>query len=284
MITPLRLTGITVSLIFSAAMTICAGGKTATRGRMSTHLASMTGKIIVTVTMTGRRHGRAAAQIRPQGGRASRHALPEPAPGAGDRSGVPGQRVLRRPRRGPGQIRDGAAGQGGRRPGHRGRRGVRVLPARLLPGGLRPGTLRAGRPGPGPARAARAAQAHRPDPHLGRAAARRQPPPPPSAAGAPDRGVLRRARAPPVGRESAGPPPGAPPPKPLTCPPARRGRRTPRPCPYHHRLAPRLLNRVTARRPARTPFPPAGWTPATRTCALPPCTRAPRRSRPGSAR
>ena len=47
-----------------------------------------------------------------------------------------------------------------------------------------------------PARAARAAQAHRPDPHLGRAAAGRQPRPAPGAAGAPDRGVLRRARAP----------------------------------------------------------------------------------------
>src|SRR6266581_699473 len=222
MITPLQLTCITVSLIFSAAVTISTCGKTATRGRMSMHLAFMPGKIIVTVTMTGRRHGRAAGQIRPQRGRASRHALPEPAPGAGDRSGV------------------------------------RVLPARLLRGGLRPGTLRAGRPGPGPARAARAAQAHRPDPHLGRAAAGRQPRPAPSAAGAPDPGVLRRARAPPVGRESAGPPPGAPLQKPLTCPPARRGRRTTRPCPYHHRLAPRLLNRVTARMPARTPFPAAG--------------------------
>ena len=136
---------------------------------------------------------------------------------------------------------------------------------------------------PGPARAARAAQAHRPDSHLGRAAAGRQARPAPGAAGAPDPGVLRRARAPPVGRESAGPPPGAPLQKPLTCPPARRGRRTTRPCPCHHRLAPRLLNRVTARMPARTPFPAAGWTPATSNCVMPPCTRAPRRSRSGSA-
>ena len=40
-------------------------------------------------------------------------------------------------------------------------------------------------------------------------------------------------------------------------------------------LATRLLNRATARMPARTPLPAAGWTPATSTCAMPPCTRAP---------
>ena len=62
--------------------------------------------------------------------------------------------------------------------------------------------------------------------------------------------------------------------KPLTRPPARRGRRTTRPRPCRHRLAPRLLNRVTARMPARTPFPAAGWTPATSNCVMPPCTRA----------
>ena len=43
-------------------------------------------------------------------------ALPEPAPGAGDRPGVPGQRLLRRPGRGAGQVRDGAQGQGGGAP------------------------------------------------------------------------------------------------------------------------------------------------------------------------
>ena len=142
-----------------------------------------------------------------------------------------------------------------------------------------PGWKAWSRPGPGRA----AAQAHRPGPHLGRAAAGRQPRPAPGAAGAPDPGVLRRARAPPLGRARAGPPPGAPLQKPLTCPPARRGRRTTRPCPCHHRLAPRLLNRATARMPARTPFPAARWTPATSSCAMPPCTRAPRRSRSASA-
>ena len=53
----------------------------------------------------------------------------------------------------------------------------------------------------------------------------------PGAAGRTDRGVLRRARAPPLGRARAGPPPGAPLQKPLTCPPARCGRRSTRPCP-----------------------------------------------------
>ena len=52
----------------------------------------------------------------PEGGRAGRVAVPEPAPGAGDRPGVPGQRVLRRPRRGAGQVRDGAQGQVGGAP------------------------------------------------------------------------------------------------------------------------------------------------------------------------
>ena len=39
-----------------------------------------------------------------------------PHPGAGDRPGVPGQRLLRRPGRGAGQVRDGAQGQGGGAP------------------------------------------------------------------------------------------------------------------------------------------------------------------------
>ena len=63
---------------------------------------------------------------------------------------------------------------------------------------------------PGPARAARRQQAHRGDPRLGRGAARRQPRAAPGAAAGPDRGGLRRARAPPLGRASAGPPPRAP--------------------------------------------------------------------------
>ena len=44
---------------------------------------------------------------------------------------------------------------GRRRPGHRGRRGVRVLPAVVLRRGRRAGVLRAGRAGARPARAAR---------------------------------------------------------------------------------------------------------------------------------
>ena len=82
------------------------------------------------------------------------------------------------------------------------------------------------RPGP---RAA--AQAHRGDPRLGRGPAGRRPGAAPGAAAGPDRGVLRRARAPPLRRARAGPPPGAPLQKPLTCPPARCGRRSTRPCP-----------------------------------------------------
>ena len=98
-----------------------------------------------------------------------------------------------------------------------------------------------------------------------------------------DRGGLRRARAPPLRRASAGPPPGAPLQKPLTCPPARCGRRRTRPCPCSLHLAPRLLNQAPARMPARTVPPAAGWTPATSNCVMPPCTHARARSRSGSA-
>ena len=94
---------------------------------------------------------------------------------------------------------------------------------------------------------------------------------------------LRRARAPPLGRASAGPPPGAPLQKPRNCPPARRGRRMTRPRPCSHHLATRLLNQAPAWMPARTAPPAAGWTPATSSFAMLPCTRAPRRSRSGSA-
>ena len=132
------------------------------------------------------------------------------------------------------------------------------------------------------ARAARRQQAHRGDPRLGRGAAGRRPRAAPGAAAGPDRGGLRRARAPPVGRASAGPPPGAPLQKPLTCPPPQERRMT-RPCPCSHHLATRLLNQAPAWMPARTVPPAACWTPATSSFAMPPCTRAPRRSRSGSA-
>ena len=126
------------------------------------------------------------------------------------------------------------------------------------------------------------AQAHRTDPRLGRGPAGRRPGAAPGAAAGPDRGVLRRARAPPHRRARAGPPPGAPLQKPLTCPPARCGRRSTRPCPRDPHLAVRLLNRAPARMLARSPLPAAGWMPATSNCVMPPCTRAPRRSRSGS--
>ena len=147
----------------------------------------------------------------------------------------------------------------------------------------RAGAFRAGGTGAGPARAARRAQAHRADPRLGREPAGRRPGAAPGAAAGPDRAGLRRARAPPHGRARAGPPPGAPLQKPLTCPPARCGRRSTRPCPRDPHLAVRLLNRAPARMLARSPPPAAGWMPATSNCVMPPCTRAPRRSRSGSA-
>src|SRR6266487_4903096 len=65
----------------------------------------ISGKIILTLIRTGRRHDRAARQTRPQGDRAGRGALPEPAPGTGHRRGVQLRRLLRRPRLGAGQVR-----------------------------------------------------------------------------------------------------------------------------------------------------------------------------------
>ena len=121
------------------------------------------------------------------------------------------------------------------------------------------------------------------DPCLGRGTAGRRPRPAPGAAAGPDRGGLRRARAPPLGRASAGPPPGAALQKPLTYPSARKERRSTRPCPCSHHLATRLLTRAPARMPARSPPPAAGWTPATSNCVMPPCTHARRRSRSASA-
>jgi hypothetical protein len=67
-----------------------------------------------------------------------------------------------------------------------------------------PEGLAPARPGP------RRAQAHRGDPRLGPGPAGRRPRAAPGAAGRADRGVLRRARAPPLSRARAGPPPGAP--------------------------------------------------------------------------
>ena len=70
--------------------------------------------------------------------------------------------VLGRPRPGPGEIRDGAPGQGGRGVGGGHRRGVRVLPAELVCGRGRVGRGRPARPAAGPARTPSGAQAHRP--------------------------------------------------------------------------------------------------------------------------
>ena len=233
-------------------------GNVATRRFACMSRLLMSGKIVLTATRTGRQHGRAAGQTRSQGGRAARARCLNPHPEQVDRPGVLVQRVLRRPRRGAGQIRDGAEGQGGRRPCHRGRRGVRVLPARPTtrqpPRWNAPGW----RGSSGQARAARRPQADRGDLRLGRAAAGRRSRSAPSAASAPDRGVLRRARAPPLRRARAGPPPGAPLQKPLTCPPARCGRRSTRPCPCSHHLASRLLNRATARMPGQDTAPGGG--------------------------
>ena len=221
----------------------------------------------------------------PEAGRARRDALPEPASRAGPRPGLPGQRVLRRPRRWcRSNTRWCARSRPKRRLGHQRRRGVRVLPAFLLRGSRRAGAFRAGGAGARPARAARRAQAHR-----GRSAPGPSSswPPTPRCARRPWPGRSRQAFGvrvhPRQRRACAGPLPGAPLQKPLTCPPARCGRRRPVPVPGDRHLAARLLNRAPARMPARITLPAAGWTPVTSNCVMPPCTRAPRRSRSASA-
>src|SRR5438105_4973762 len=64
------------------------------------------GKIILTVVSAGRWHGAARTVRGPEGDGAARVAVPEPASRAGHRRGVPFRGVLRRPRRGAGQVRD----------------------------------------------------------------------------------------------------------------------------------------------------------------------------------
>ena len=139
--------------------------------------------------------------------------------------------------------------------------------------------------GAGQARAPRRPQAHRRDPRLGRGTAGSRSRPQASRPDRAHRRGVRGARAPPLHRASAGPPPGALQ-KPLTHPPPSTNRRRTRPCPCYLHLATRLLNQTRhprARMPARLMFPAACWTPATSSCAMPPCTHAPPRSRSGSA-
>src|ERR1019366_1807946 len=238
------------------------------------------GIILITFISTGRRRGPARITRGPEGDGTARVAVPEPGSRAGDRPGVPGRGVLRRPGHGAGQVRDGAPCHGGRRAGHRRGGGVRVLPAVVLPGSRGASRVRAGRTGAGQARAPRRPQAHRADPRLGRGAAGSRSRPEAGRPGRAHRRAVRRARAPPLHRARAGPLQGALQ-KPLTHHPPNAGRRKtrPRPCDLH--LAPRLLNRMPTRMPARSPLPAAGWTPATSSCVMLPCTRARPRSRLG---
>ena len=78
------------------------------------------GKTVITAMLVGRRYAGPGTRGRPECDVAAGGAVPEPAPRAGDRPGVPGRGVLRRPGRGAGQGRDGAPRHDGRRAGHRG--------------------------------------------------------------------------------------------------------------------------------------------------------------------
>ena len=222
----------------------------------------------------------------PEGDRAARVAVPESSSRAGQRSDVPGRGVLRRPRRGPGQVRDGAPGQRGRRLGHHGGGGVRVLPAR--PTTPRPPPWRT--PGwkdwsrPGPARAPGtssptqvltwAEQQLAADPGLR-----------PARAGRTDRRARSACTCTPARSSARWPAAGSALQKPLTCPPASRGKEehpslSLRPSPGHAAAEP---GGTPSRMPARTLLPAAGWTPATSTFVMPSCTtraeRVPARAR-----
>src|SRR6266536_1692940 len=180
-----------------------------------------TGIVLLTVLLPGRRYGQARSTRRPQDCGVARGPLPQPASRAGERRALPGRRVLRRPGRGPGEVRDGAGRPGRRGAGDPGRGGVRLLPPDLLPGRGRAGRLRAGGAGRRQARPPRRPQAHQRGPGLGRAATRVRSRVETRRTGRADRAALRRARAPPLHRTSAGPLPGAL--QKMTCIGPRRG-------------------------------------------------------------
>ena len=187
-----------------------------------------------------------------------RDTLPEPASRAGPRRGIPGQEffdardlvqvkyeMVRRVKADGAPVTAAAAAFGYSRPSYY------EAAAALERSGLE--GLVPARPGP--------RGAHKLTEEilrLGRAAAA---PPTPRCGPRPWPGRSRRTSAcarTPAHRACPGPLPGAPLQKPLTCPPARRGRRSTRPRPCHLRLATRLLNRAPARMPARIAAPGTG--------------------------
>ena len=213
----------------------------------------MVGKIILTIRSAGRRHGPARTLRGPEGDRAARVTVPEPASRAGHRRGVPGRRSSSTPAtrcRSSTRWCAGSAWTARRSPRPRRRSGTPGRrTTRQPPPWPNPGWTGWSRPGPGPAAAtssptqilAWAEQQLAADPALQAAALAE-----------PDRRAVRGARAPPLRRASAGPPPGALQ-KPLTRPPTTAGRRRTRPCPCDLHLAPRLLNQARHRRPGCRP-------------------------------
>ena len=120
--------------------------------RVATCLVLNAVRINLTYRRQVRRHGPQAAGRGPEDGGAARGALPQSPAGDGDRRAVRRGGVLRHPRSGAGQVRDGAGGPRGRRSRHASGGRVRVLPAVVLRHGGRAGGRRAagaGRPSPG---------------------------------------------------------------------------------------------------------------------------------------
>ena len=111
--------------------------------RVATCLVLNAVRINLTYRRQVRRHGPQAAGRGPEDGGAARGALPQSPAGDGDRRAVRRGGVLRHPRSGAGQVRDGAGGPRGRRSRHASGGRVRVLPAVVLRHGGRAGGRRA---------------------------------------------------------------------------------------------------------------------------------------------
>ena len=211
-------------------------------------------------------------------------ALPQPASRAGDRRGVPGPRSSSTPATRCRSNTRWCAGSGWtatRSPRPPRRSGIPGPPTTRRPPRWTSGT---GRAGARQARAARRAQAHRGDLRLGRQAAGRRPEPAAGGSGGARSRPASACACTPARSSERWPATGKRTPKAADLPAHEPRKEDGPPCPCDPHLAPRLLNRAPAWMPARISCRSrsAGWTPATNSCVMPPCTRAPRRSRSAS--
>src|SRR5271166_6081095 len=159
--------------------------------------------VIIAVTLDSRRRHERAEGERLEGGCAARQQDAASASGGGDRRGLRLGGVLRRPRRGAGEVRDAAPGERGGHERELGRGGVRVLAAVLLPGGGRASDRRTAGVGAGQAGPPWRAQAHRGGPRPHPVVAGRRRGAAAGSAGGVGAGAVRAAGASPVDRTCA---------------------------------------------------------------------------------